>query len=939
MTAPAPPERGSTAARAHARDAVPLVIATALLVVAIVGPAFFYAWELSTGKARIEAIETDIKRYDLARSLHRDFSEVLSGLAALSIGVEPAERDRVIATAQAKMARATALGAPLDQLLSASAAFVPPERQIALWEAMTTIRDSYEHVAEWRRDGSTEVERTFHFLQIHDGIRTAEAVLGEIDRGFAKRIAASLAESRATLLTAERVLVALALATALIAAAIATFVAVSLRRIRRANRDLAAGEAELSDQNRRFRDALESMGQGLAMFDADGRLIVCNARYVDLYGLRPLDPKPGTTLQEIVGYRIAAGIVERQVDERSHAVPEVDDHWVIPLADGRFIAVFRRMRATGGWVATHTDITDIKRAQDERARAEAEAARSREQEIAAKEACATKTAFFATMSHEIRTPLNGLLGLAATLLETPLDADQRKILEAIDQSGESLLAIVDDILDLSKLDAGRMLFEEVVFSPRALVAEVERVLATQVRAKGLSFRTEVSAAVPGHLLGDPARLRQVLLNLAGNAVKFTARGGRVAIRMDGTVEGDRASLVCAVSDSGIGIAPERLATLFSDYVQADSSINRRFGGTGLGLAISKRIVEQMAGTIAVASTPGAGSTFTVSLTLPVAAAPPAEEKRAPVSYASFRAKLMRLGRPLKVLLAEDNATNQLVVTRMLKEFDVAVRIAPDGRQAVAAVAEQAFDIVLMDVRMPGMDGLEATRWIRARGGAFARLPIVALTANAFPDDVRACREAGMTGFMAKPVRKVTLLETLAEVTRGLLAEAADEAYPGDPQADHSVAPPEPRSDTAGAGLPGAGLPGASLPGSSLPGPDTPVLDLDDAAELREAIGDDGFDETLACFLADSAARLRLLRDLVGQADRAAMKAEAHTLKGAARALGFRRLADIAFALERDADLIATEVATTLVDRMDGAFLEARAAAARPEARRSSADAA
>ena len=386
----------------------------------------------------------------------------------------------------------------------------------------------------------------------------------------------------------------------------------------------------------------------------------------------------------------------------------------------------------------------------------------REKERAAAEANKAKSGFLAMMSHEIRTPMNAVLGLAGSLLDGELPPAQRDVVEAIRDSGDDLLRILNDILDFSKLDANKMTFEAAAFAPAALTNGVISILSSRATAKGLRIVADTDTALPNGLLGDAGRIRQVLINLVSNAIKFTPSGHVTVTTRCLTSDAGSATVEWAVSDSGIGIAADRIASLFNEFTQADNSITRRFGGTGLGLAISKRLVTQMNGTIDVESKAGHGTTFRVRLTLPVAQ-PPSEQPQSRAHVVTvFQDAVKRFGRTPRVLFAEDNPTNQFVARQLLKGLDIQVDMVGDGLEAVDQASHFAYDVICMDVQMPEMDGLEATRLIRGLRQPFASVPIIALTANAFPEDVRTCLAAGMNQFVAKPVSRETLLNALMQ---------------------------------------------------------------------------------------------------------------------------------------------------------------------------------
>jgi signal transduction histidine kinase/ActR/RegA family two-component response regulator len=433
-----------------------------------------------------------------------------------------------------------------------------------------------------------------------------------------------------------------------------------------------------------------------------------------------------------------------------------------------------------GYRGVGSDITQRYRAEEERQKAVAEVNHHRRQEEIAEAQNKAKSAILAVMSHEIRTPMNAVIGLTSSLIDTRLDSEQRHLVETIHESSNSLLHLLNDILDITKLDSGKIEFESLPFSPATLIGHIVDLMEAGASEKGLSIRAAIDQNLPGAVIGDCTRIRQVMLNLASNAIKFTEAGGvEIAARCRGQADG-KSTIVLSVRDTGIGIERSQIDRLFDEFTQGDTSINRRFGGTGLGLAICKRIVEQMGGEITVVSKLGGGSTFAVTLTLPTADA--ARLQNGNIAGDDI-VRATDDGAPLSILLAEDNATNQLVFSKLTQGLNARITIAVNGREALDHARQSTFDVVFMDMRMPEMDGLTATRAIRALGGPWSSIPIIALTANAFAEDVKACRDSGMDEFIAKPIRKKILLEKLAQVLSASQRGAAkdgDQAFAAPP---------------------------------------------------------------------------------------------------------------------------------------------------------------
>lgn len=546
-------------------------------------------------------------------------------------------------------------------------------------------------------------------------------------------------------------------------------------------------------------DAIEGIQDGFALFSTDDKLLLCNERYIDIYPYsRGMTPLIGRSFEDMLREGLQAGhfadelalsdpelwLQERLAFHQNPSGPPIEQK----LADGRWILIRERRTKEGGIVGIRSDITALKQREIELARL----ADSLEQEKQrAEDANAAKTSFLATISHELRTPMTGVIGMVDLLRTTPLTDEQNRYAELLQRSARSMMELLNDMLDLSKIEAGRLDLEIINMDLYHLVRDVIDLFRPRAEEKRIGIGYHFDRDVPNLVRGDPTRLRQILFNLVSNAVKFTPAGS-VQIKVHAQKSNSNLiDLHISVIDTGIGMTPDQIEGIFEPFQQAELSTTRRFGGSGLGLAICKKLVEAMDGEIQVHSEIDKGTEFTVSIRLPLAeeedtitaangmaeitvAAAPATTTPAPLAEPVVISDNpppgtngTTTGRSLNILLAEDNQTTQLLVRSILDRRGHRVICVPNGKAALEAIQHNEIDVILMDSYMPDMDGATATRMIRALPPPVNAVPVYALTADVMPEKQKALLASGMNGILAKPIDWTALDQTLAIIGRPL----------------------------------------------------------------------------------------------------------------------------------------------------------------------------
>ncbi len=676
---------------------------------------------------------------------------------------------------------------------------------------------------------------------------------------------------------------------------------------------------ELRESEARFRSYVDNAPIGVFVCDETGRSLEANPAATTITGFSA-DELLEMTIADLVAPESQA--VAARCFEEVAIVGRVSTEFAFRKKSGDFgIWSLHGVRISPTrFMGLVIDITLQKQAEatliETNTRLEQTTVHAENMAARAEMASAAKSEFLANMSHEIRTPMNGVIGMTGLLLETQLDSEQRRYAETARASGEVLLGVINDILDISKIESGKLVVEMVDFDLRTVFDECRGILALRAKEKGLAFNCHIESPIPPQVRGDPGRLRQVLINLVGNAIKFT-KTGEVVVRASLKWEAaQHVVLHFSVRDTGIGIPLHRQDMLFEKFTQVDASTSRQYGGTGLGLAISKQLVELMGGEIGLRSEAGRGSEFWFTARFE---SQPYQQSDADVGIEgrdatwnvvpkrvvanSFELKESKdLGRSdLRVLVAEDNATNQQVAVGILRNLGVNSDAVANGHEALEALRHVHYDLVFMDVQMPEMDGFETTRAVRAQSGVLEpTVPIIAMTAHAMQGDREKCLEHGMDDYIAKPVTPLALTRILDQ---WLVKSKASRTGP-------ALA-----AMTAPVDAPGV---------TAIPADPAPIFV--ESALLERLTGDRALVRTVAlCFLEDIPKQIESLRGSLDAEDAKAAARHAHSLKGAAATVGAESLRNLAFALEQASlaeDLASVKASLGLLEREFGRVQQA-----------------
>ncbi len=657
---------------------------------------------------------------------------------------------------------------------------------------------------------------------------------------------------------------------------------------------------EVRQAEERFRTLFQRSGEPHLLFDESG-LIDCNDASMLLLHANGREVLLGRRLEHLApplqnAAPSAQVLAEASAEARRDGVKRLV--WTARSLDGNAFPV--EMTLTPIRLGDHEAMLVAWHDIAERQRYENDLKQARD---AAESAANAKSQFLAMMSHELRTPMTGIIGMVDLLHDSRLTDEQRRFIGVLRSSAEALLTVVNDVLDYSKIEAGRLELEEIDFRPDAVVKDVLELLSSAASERGNNLRADWhDGAVPA-LRGDPTRLRQLLFNLVGNAIKFTERG-TVTVGIDVRPEDDgRVTLRFEVRDTGVGIDPTVLPILFRPFQQADSSTTRRFGGTGLGLAICRHLVEAMGGEIGVDSIPGVGSTFRFTVRLAPALSDPVRGDDAPKES-------VRAIRSLRVLVAEDNPTNRLLISTRLRRMSHRVELVENGLEAIEAARANDYDLILMDMQMPELDGAGATRAIRLLAGPRGRVPIIALTADALPEFRARYMASGLDDYLTKPI-------DWRELDRAMLRCVSGSAVPADAPATGDAPPNRETLMTQDRPY---------LAATPTPDVASPVLvservDAAAVAAMQDDLSEEIWLAVMEVYWPKAGTDIAACRDAVANGDASARREAAHSLKGASASVGFDSIAALAAVLEH----CDPTDAVSAMQRLDAGFVLARAA--------------